>query len=136
MTRNKLYTLLTVLSLSGYVWLIFQLYAEQKNSGIGQVCIFKSITNLPCPSCGATRSILEIIQGKFLTALYINPLGFLLLATLLILPLWIIADLLKKNDSLLKFYQQTEKWISKKPVVITLILLVLLNWAWNIYKDL
>ncbi|MGO2358233.1 DUF2752 domain-containing protein [Mesonia sp.] len=136
MTRNKLYTLLTVLSLSGYAWLAFQLYAGQQNSGIGQVCIFKSVTNLPCPSCGSTRSILEIVQGNLLDALYINPLGFLFVAVLLILPLWIIADLLQKSDSLLKFYHHTEKWISKKPVALVLIVLVLLNWGWNIYKDL
>jgi hypothetical protein len=136
MTRNKLYTLLMVLSLSGYSWLAFHIYSEKQNSTTGQVCIFKYTTNLPCPSCGTTRSVLEILEGNFLRAFYINPLGFVLFLGLLILPIWVTKDVLQKKRSLLRFYLQFEKLIIREPIAISLIIIILLNWGWNIYKDL
>lgn len=136
MTRNKLYTFISVLSLLGYAWLGYQTYSEKQSSSIGQICMFKATTTLPCPSCGSTRSVIAIFQGNLLQALYFNPLGFIIVIGLLILPLWIISDVLLKKDSFFKFYIQFEKWVVKKPMAISLITIILLNWVWNIYKDL
>lgn len=136
MTRNKLYTFISVLSLLGYAWLGYQTYSEKQSSSIGQICMFKATTTLPCPSCGSTRSVIAIFQGNLLQALYFNPLGLIIVIGLLILPLWIISDVLLKKDSFFKFYIQFEKWVVKKPMAISLITIILLNWVWNIYKDL
>ncbi len=40
-------------------------------------CVFKSLTGVPCPTCGATRSVLHLVQGDFYTSLSMNPLVFL-----------------------------------------------------------
>jgi len=126
-----------VLSLLGYAWLALHIYTEKLNSTtIGQVCIFKATTNLPCPSCGATRSVLEILKGNFSQALYINPFGFIIFLGLLIFPLWIAWDVFMRKNSFLKFYLQAEKVIVKKPLALILICIILLNWGWNIYKDI
>ena len=136
MTRNKLYTFISVLSLLGYAWLGYQTYSEKQSSSIGQVCMFKATTTLPCPSCGSTRSALAILQGDLSQAFYFNPLGFLLVIGLFILPLWIMRDVILNKDSFFKFYHLCEKWVVKKPITISLIAIILLNWGWNIYKDL
>lgn len=44
------------------------------------LCLFRSLTGLPCPFCGTTRSIGSILQGDFGSALGLNPLGFLVMA--------------------------------------------------------
>jgi hypothetical protein len=37
-------------------------------------CAFKSITGLPCPTCGATRAFLALVQGGWRESLALNPL--------------------------------------------------------------
>jgi hypothetical protein len=51
-------------------------------------------------------------------------------------PIWIVYDWIKKSQSLLIFYKKTEVFLSKKTVAIPAIVLVLINWAWNIYKGI
>lgn len=38
------------------------------------VCLFRRWTGIPCPTCGATRSILAILDGRLAAALGWNPL--------------------------------------------------------------
>ena len=59
----------------------------------------KNLTRIPCPSCGSTRSVASIFEGNFREAILLNPLGYVIFFSLLILPIWIIMDLYKKNDS-------------------------------------
>ena len=135
--QNKLYRILSIACLAGYIWLYFNLsnYYSKTTSQIG-VCLFKRVTSIPCPSCGTTRSIASILQGNLLQAFYWNPFGFLLLAVLIITPIWLVIDAINKEDSLLKFYGFTEKKIQQKLVAIPAIALVLINWYWNIHKGL
>jgi Protein of unknown function (DUF2752) len=37
-------------------------------------CAFKTLTGLPCPTCGATRASLALARGEIATAFSINPL--------------------------------------------------------------
>jgi hypothetical protein len=37
-------------------------------------CMFKSLTGVPCPTCGATRSIVFLSQGDVVSAFTMNPL--------------------------------------------------------------
>jgi hypothetical protein len=41
-------------------------------------CPFKSLTGLPCPGCGYTRSVESILGGEFLHSFLHNP-GWLVL---------------------------------------------------------
>ncbi|WP_158524860.1 DUF2752 domain-containing protein [Mesonia sp. K7] len=123
------------MSLLGYTWLISQFFIAE-NLKTNSVCLFKNITDIPCPSCGSTRSILEILKGNFLEALYINPLGFLGFAVLIIIPLWLLFDVLQKKHTLYLVFLRLEKNIKKTPIAIILILLIITNWIWNIAKNL
>jgi hypothetical protein len=37
-------------------------------------CAFRAITGMPCPTCGATRAVLALLQGEWYAALRFNPL--------------------------------------------------------------
>lgn len=135
-SRTKLYTLLSIACILGYAWLFIQLSQNGTNTGLPTVCFIKSVTGVPCPSCGSTRSVLELLHGQLKSAFLLNPLGFVLLAGLLIIPLWLLFDLLSQRQSLLQVYLRSEQFIRKPLPAIIFILLLLINWIWNIVKGL
>jgi hypothetical protein len=69
-------------------------------------------------------------------AFFLNPFGYLIAFILLAAPLWILVDLCRRSQTLFDFYQKAEKFLRRPAVAIPLILLVLVNWIWNITKGL
>ncbi len=55
---------------------------------------------------------------------------------MVISPLWILFDVIFKKSSLLKIYNKTELLLRRKYIAAPLIMLVLVNWIWNICKGL
>lgn len=49
------------------------------------VCWFRSMTGLPCPGCGLTRSVFAIGSGEFAAAWHFNPFGYVVYAVLVVL---------------------------------------------------
>lgn len=135
MSRNKLYTLLLPACIAGYIWLGFsgKVIHQQRTF---RLCLWHAVTQLPCPSCGLTRSVVAILDGDWLLAAAINPLGFPVALFLLIAPLWILADLSVQGDTFFRWYKRSEHFLRRRPVAITLVLLLLINWVWNIHKEL
>lgn len=133
--RNRLYSILGITCLAGYIWLYYNLYLQNTKIASESFCMIKRITNIPCPSCGSTRSVSSLLHGDFAGAIYWNPLGLVVLAIMIVLPIWLAVDLILKKDSLLQSYKSTEKILRKKTVAIPLIILVIINWIWNIYKN-
>jgi hypothetical protein len=134
--RNKLYLFILSAAAIGYIWLCWNYnnYNTQRAvSGIN-ICLFKRITGLPCPSCGTTRSVLSISHMHLADALYYNPIGFIIALGLGLLPVWVLADTISSKSSFHKFYMNAEIVVRKKWVAAFLILLVAGNWIWNIYK--
>jgi hypothetical protein len=136
-TVNKLYPILITACLIGYIWLGYSIYSSTlvaNNSFV--VCPVKHFTGFPCPSCGSTRSVVALINGNFKDALLINPIGYLIASIMLLTPLWILYDKMLGRESLLKCYIKAEKHIAKPSYLITLALIILINWFWNIKKGL
>lgn len=135
-TRKNLYWLLAILSLAGYAWVGFHLAFPDSTNGF-TVCLFKNVTGVPCPSCGITRSLLLLMTGDLRNAMLLNPLGGLAAFALIATPLWIIFDLATRKNTLPLLFLWTERKIkTKKSIYIPLVALVLLNWGWNILKNL
>ena len=135
--RNKLYNTLTALLAAGYVWLFFSyVTANSFGNNKGSFCLFKHVTNVPCPSCGSTRSVLSLLKGDFIGSLNLNPLGVMVLLIMIITPLWIISDYVFKKEGLYLFFKKIEETFNKKKVAIPAIMIILLNWIWNINKRL
>ena len=135
MTRNKLYLLFISLIAAGYIWLVYSFKTLQEKEK-PEMCFIKQISGVPCPSCGTTRSVLAIIKGNYLAAVSINPIGFIVITMMLLVPVWISIDLLLKKQTLLTYYKKAEQFLKKPPVAILFILLLIVNWIWNIYKKL
>jgi len=55
---------------------------------------------------------------------------------MLVAPIWIVADMIFRDNSLFKCYQKIENQLKKPKYAIPLILLVIINWIWNIKKGL
>ena len=134
MNRNRLYLLLLLFSLAGYGWLAWNFF--QITPSAFTPCPFKTITGMPCPSCGTTRAILLLSQGQLTESLWLNPLGIIIGSLMVILPIWLLYDIVTKKDTLYKSYRNFENTIRLRRVAIVLILLILTNWIWNIQKGL
>jgi hypothetical protein len=137
MTKNKLYTLILAACFFGFGWLFFLKFIDVKKLDLDlTICLFKRITNLPCPSCGTTRAVSSLFNGEILKSLYLNPFGIIVAVIMLVSPFWIILDFIQREQSFFDFYCKIEKFLKKKEIAISLIVLVIFNWIWNLYKHL
>lgn len=134
---RKTYIILILVLVSGYIWLIYELLANPSGSDSGMgVCLFRHVTGIPCPSCGSTRSVLSLIHGNIAGALKMNPLGIVIAFIMAVLPLWIIIDTILRKKTLFEFYSRMEEWLRRPLIAVPLVLLLLINWIWNIGKAL
>lgn len=131
-----MYLFLSAACVVGFVWIIFSYNRNSLMEGDPGVCLFKRLTTIPCPSCGSTRSVLSILKGDFSGAVAWNPIGFLLIFFLLVTPLWVLLDVIRNKSTLFIFFRNGELFLQRKWVASSAILVVVLNWIWNIYKDL
>ena len=87
-------------------------------------CVFRSVTGIPCPSCGATRGVLALIHGHPVEAFGFNPLvvtaavGFAVGGILAPLWAWRVGALPELPKPL-------PAWIRW-----TLVVAILVNWIW------
>lgn len=135
--KKNIYTILIIVLITGYVW-FFLNYSNFSfiNSDKIKVCLIKNITNIPCPSCGSTRSVISILNGDFVQAFYMNPFGFIIFIQMLLIPILICYDFIKKKEALFQYYLKFETLFKNKTISSVAILFVLVNWCWNIYKGL
>ncbi|MFZ1083227.1 MAG: DUF2752 domain-containing protein [Candidatus Kryptoniota bacterium] len=137
MSKKKLYIFFFSLSLIGYVWVACNVFEHSTHDSLPTFCLFKEVTGIPCPSCGTTRSLIALISGNIKESLLINPFGPMMALALIIIPPWIAVDTLRRSGSFYRCYGwierllATNKWIS-----IPAIMVVALNWVWNIVKGL
>lgn len=136
LNRGKLYSIMLIACIAGYIWTYCNIKLNLTDNKSVTFCVIKHATNIPCPSCGSTRSIIALINGKFAEAFYLNPIGYIVAIIMLIAPVWIFLDLVSLNDSLFNCYQKIEHQIKKAKYSVPLILIVIINWIWNIKKGL
>lgn len=134
MSKNKLYNIISIACFFGFAYLFYTLnYSESTSLSF---CMIKNVTGFPCPSCGTTRAIHLLLEEKFVASLLMNPFGILLAILMAIVPFWIVFDIGTKKETFFINYKKAEAIIRTKKLAIFLIILVILNWIWNIYKEL
>lgn len=89
-------------------------------------CLFRSITGIPCPSCGATRGVQALLEGHPGDALGFNPLMVLLVIAFgvggALAPIWArVVGRLPQVDMPLP------GWIR-----IGVVAIIVANWIWVI----
>ena len=132
--RNKLYTMLLTACAAGYIWIYFIISGQLTDKNSVQICLIKNMTNIPCPSCGTTRSVLSLLNGNFSQALHLNPMGFIVASIMILSPIWIVIDFARSSSSLFNFYRKAEFYLIKAKYSVPLIVLLIINWMWNITK--
>ncbi|MFN3968945.1 DUF2752 domain-containing protein [Flavobacterium sp.] len=135
MNRNKLYGILLLACFLGFIYLFLN-HFYNNGAYIDSLCPIKNVTGYACPSCGTTRAVMLLLQGKITDSLLINPFGIIVAVIMTIFPVWVLTDIILKRDTFFTAYKKTEGLIRKPWLAIVLILLVLLNWIWNLYKNL
>lgn len=133
-SASRFYLLIAVLLAIGWIWIFLNLNYFPDAKG-HEVCLFKIVSGIPCPSCGSTRSVMNLLKGNWLQGLNINPLGILILLFMLVVPFWLLYDVVVGKDGLFRAFKLTEKILRSKWSV-PLILLLILNWIWVIDKGL
>ena len=129
--------MLLILSAACYAWIGFYIFNGDFHAPGVTVCLFKNVTGIPCPSCGTTRSLLLLMAGDLPGVLLTNPLGLLAGFALLAVPVWICTDIVIRKNTLARSFLWTEEKIkTNKRLYIPLVALGLLNWGWNILKEL
>jgi hypothetical protein len=76
------------------------------------------------------------LNGRFIESLVLNPIGIVVAIIMIIFPIWILIDIIFKKETFYFWYKKAEGTIRKPWLASILIVLVLLNWIWNIYKHL
>lgn len=132
-TRRQIDRLAFVACLCGWGWFLLNL-GGQTNKLPFPVCPIKLLFGVPCPACGSTHSVIQVFEGHFSEAFRYNPLGFVLAAGLVIVPIWVVVDHVRRRGSFRSFYNWFEHTLSRKQVALPAILLVVANWVWNILK--
>lgn len=124
------YLFAIVLICTGYLYLFFQNVADvdPKNT----LCLFHQVSGLPCPACGTGRGLRCILHGDFSNAWMYNPLSYVALILTFISLGWMMIDL-KKNK--FTFLPSLKKPVAFRYTIVPLLLL-LINWYWNIKKGL
>ena len=131
MSRRRIY--ITVLSffVLSFVWLLSY---KLNIFGNLELCVIKTIFQVPCPSCGGTRAIFMIINQQFIEAFKLNPLAYFMVLAFLFSFLLLINDFLRNKSSLYNNYIAFEHFVNKYKYV--LLVLILLNWVWSIEKGI
>jgi hypothetical protein len=65
-----------------------------------------------------------------------NPFGIIAFIGMVVFPFWIIYDYWNAKRTLWTYYLQFINFFSNKKFSFVVIVLVLLNWIWNIQKGL
>jgi hypothetical protein len=122
--RVSITTLPAVVAL---VWLAAAIAAVSINAATGRhdtLCLFRTTTGLPCPTCGATRATLALVHAEWWAALAHNPLVTLAWPVLFA---WVIL-----RFGLGRRLSITTSARGRHLLAGALLLAVLLNWAYLI----
>lgn len=98
MSAIRFYALGITGCIASWTWIAMSI--NQCGQGIWKGCLIKYFLHIPCPACGSTRAIIAIINGHIQEALALNPLGFVLLALLILLTVGIPYDYLRRQRNL------------------------------------
>ncbi|MBP6184742.1 MAG: DUF2752 domain-containing protein [Saprospiraceae bacterium] len=137
MTQKSFYRFIIPATLLGCTWILYAVFsAGGMIHAAPTVCLIKATTGVPCPSCGGTRSLMQILHGEWYQALLINPIGYIYFLLVIFIPVWLFWDIVSGRSSLHRTWIKAEQFLRKPPIYIIGILILLANWIWNMAKNI
>jgi len=95
-------------------------------------CIWHGITGVPCPTCGATRSLIHLSRGEIATSFSFNPLASIAIISL-------VLSFFASVSSRVLFAQRLTMAFSgreKDGLRVAVITLFLLNWSYLVMSGI
>jgi hypothetical protein len=131
--RSNFYAkyLLTIFSIVGG-YLVLVAVDNFLNHNHTTLCIFKLTTGIPCPGCGMGRATLELMKGNIVSSFDYNILCVPFTLIILISLLWLLTDIIKKQETFFKFIGQQLNLKYK----FILFGLILVDWTINIIREI
>lgn len=133
---RKFYFFIVSFLFLGLSWISWNFFCFKESKPGLQICVLKSTVGLPCPSCGTTRSILHLLHGNISDAFLLNPFGIFAFMGMVIIPIWIIYDFIKSKRTMWYNYLLFISLFKNKKFSFFVVILILVNWIWNIQKGL
>jgi hypothetical protein len=87
-------------------------------------CTFKTMTGVPCPSCGMTTSFALLIRGDVWNSMRANCVGTLLASFCLLLIPWSLVSVCLGRPLFIRSIENVLVWI-----VVGFLALMMLRWA-------
>jgi len=134
--HRNIHVLVASLLAVGFAWIGYQMMRAYPGDTNHTFCLIKKMTGFPCPSCGVTRSIILLLQGEMCASLMMNPLGVAVWLMMVMMAVWLLSDLILGKRTFNTYFSKIEKRLNNKYFLIPFFTLIMLNWAWNIYKYL
>jgi len=136
-SKAALYRFTLIISVVVYGWVGYNLFSIQ-SEGVPapQVCLLKRATDIPCPFCGTTRSIMFASQGHFVKAFFSNPFGLIIAIVTTICPLWILIDFMFKRNSFYPAFIKVKSLLQPKWWLFVIVILIVTIWVWNIKRGI
>lgn len=96
-------------------------------------CPFRTVTGVPCPTCGTTRALLALSKGHLAQALTCNPMTTLgLVFAGLVAVIWALAHAWGlRVPRALASWQYHWPWWLRLGVIVALVA----NWAWVVAQS-
>jgi hypothetical protein len=94
-------------------------------------CTFKAITGIPCPTCGATHSVVHLVHGAVVSAFWSNPLVTVVFSGALLVFLFSLVALLMRFPRLEVAVSRKEGMFLRAGAVI----LFLAHWAYLVISS-
>lgn len=125
--KNLFILLFIIGGYSVFFWLQNRLTPEEI-----EFCMFKNITGIPCPGCGMGRGTNALFHGNLMHSFLLHPLAIPFNAAVFAAFLFLIKDVVKNENMVMGFLKR------KPPVAlsVTIALLLLAIWGWNIYRGI
>lgn len=93
------------------------------------VCLFRLFTGLPCPSCGMTHAFIALGHGRPVEAFLENIMSLFLFLALIVILGTSVFESATGRVVLQPLWARV-----KNKVLVVVLVLAALSWAWNIYK--
>lgn len=134
MTLCGFYTLAATACAGGWLWTASSVISGEQ--GMWKGCLLKMLLHVPCPSCGATRSVVAVFRGDVTGAFCSNPLGLLLAVGLVTLPVWLLTDLAFRRATLYRLFLHADALLRRRRIFAVFACAILANWVWMLVRQL
>lgn len=97
-------------------------------------CFLKSLTGIPCVTCGTTRAFSLLLKGEIYESILLNPIALLVFIASISFLFLLVYDFFIGTNILNNLIEKTKLLQMNNRIIIILFLLLILNWIWNIIK--